>query len=185
MTGKKGKSGPEELSSYVMDTDDYAHFRYIRYYWKGDGPRTGITAAVLRKLTPAGHQAARHDLLLPESAPGEYAQLSYLLERYDATQPAVEKNGYAQFTLDLSPDRPLHASWEHVRSWAYGYFVRQFQLAVLMVMHAPYLAGSANDPHIHLVVPARRLGANGFGAHARDVCSDSGCAEALASWQLF
>jgi len=55
-----------------------------------------------------------------------------------------------------------------------GYFARELQLAVLMVLHAPYLAGSSNDPHVHLLVPARRLGTNGFGLHARDVCSGNG-----------
>ncbi|HEV7434337.1 hypothetical protein VHN57_26125 [Sphingobium sp. WW5] len=185
MTGKKSRSGPEALSAYVGDSTDHPHFRYVRYYWKNDGIRNGVSAAVLAKLTPAGHEAARHDLLVPTNAPGEYAQLSYLLERYDATHPAVEKTGYAQFTIDLSADRPLHVSWEDIRAWVLSYFVRELQLAVLMVLHVPYWAGSSNDPHVHLIVPARRLGANGFGLHARDVCCDNGCASALTSWQEF
>lgn len=185
MSTKKIKTGPEELSCFSLDAAGHPEFRYIRYYWKGDGPRVGIASAILSKLTPAGHQAARHDLLLPASAPGEYADLPYLLERYDATLPTVERNGYAQFNIYLSGDRPHHASWEQVRAWVLNYFVRQHLLAAVMVLHVPHLAGSANSPHIHVLTPARRLGANGFGPHARDVCSDAGAADALAHWLSF
>ncbi|WP_022682582.1 hypothetical protein [Sphingobium bisphenolivorans] len=185
MTQKKSKSGPEELSCFHLDWPAHPEFRYMRWYWKVDGPSIGIAASVLGKLNPAGHQAARHDLLLPGSAPGEYADLRYLLERYDATQPVIERNGYAQFNIILDADRPLHAGWELVRAWTLSYFVRELQLAAVLVLHAPFLAGSANEPHVHILVPARRLTANGFGLHARDTCSDAGAAEALASWLAF
>lgn len=181
----KVKSRPEALSCFRADASAHPGFRYHRFFWKQTGLKSGITSAVLVKLHPAGHQAARHDLLLPTSAPGEYSDLHHLLARYDATQPAIERNGYAQFTIDLSGDRPLHVSWEDVRAWVRCYFVDRLQLAAVMVLHAPYLAGSANDPHIHILIPARRLGPNGFGAHARDVCSDTGFAEALADWNAF
>ena len=94
MSGKRSKSGPEKLSAYVLDTADYAHFRYIRYYWKSGGPRVGIAAALLAKLTPAGHQAARHDLLLPDLAPGEYPQLGPARVRIaDVGREKFEKAG--------------------------------------------------------------------------------------------
>ena len=185
MSQKKSKAGPEAMSCFDLDWPTQPDFRYMRWYWKADGPRSGIAAAILAKLTPAGHQAARHDLLLPDSAPGEYADLRYLLERYDATQPAIERNGYAQFNIILASDRPLHAGWELVRAWALRYFVRELQLAAVLVLHAPFLAGSANEPHVHILVPARRLTANGFGPHARNTCSDVGASEALANWLAF
>lgn len=184
-TKTKAKAGPEALSCFRADASDHPGFRYHRFFWKLTGLKCGITSAVLAKLQPAGHQAARHDLLLPASAPGEYSDLHHLLARYDATQPPIERNGYAQFSIDLSSDLPLHASWEDIRTWVRSYFVDRLQLAAVMVLHAPYRAGSANDPHIHILIPARRLGANGFGVHARDVCSDSGYAEALADWNAF
>ena len=173
---------PEALACFRADASAHPEFRYHRFFWRENGPKSGIASAVLAKLQPAGHQAARHDLLLPVSASGEYSDLDHLLARYDATQPAIERNGYAQFTIDLSSERPLHASWEEIRVWVRSYFVDRLQLAAIMVLHAPFMAGSANDPHIHILIPARRLGANGFGVHARDVCSDSGYADALADW---
>lgn len=181
----KAKAGPEALSSFAADAADHPDFRYIRYYWKQDGPKSGIASAILAKLTPAGHQAARHDLLLPKSAPGEYSELAHLLDRYDATQPGIERNGYAQFTIDLPADRPIHAGWEQIRAWVLNYFVRQFDLAAVMVLHIPFRAGSSNPTHIHILLPARRLGPNGFAFHARATCSDDGCKEALIDWQTF
>ncbi len=75
--------------------------------------------------------------------------------------------------------------WEQVRAWVRSYFVRQEQLAALMVLHLPYLAGSSNAAHIHILLPARRLSMNGFTGQARDVCSDSGCHDAWNAWISF
>ena len=179
------KPEPEALSCFRADCSGQPNFRYQRYFWKESGPRTGIAATVRAKLQPAGHQAARHDLLLPPTSPGEYSDLDHLLARFDATQPSIERNGFAQFTIDLSSDLPLHASWEDIRAWVRSYFVSRLQLAALMVLHAPFMAGSANDPHVHILLPARRLSANGFGLHARDVCCDEGHAEAQRDWNAF
>ncbi|WP_454888202.1 hypothetical protein [Sphingobium herbicidovorans] len=179
------KPEPEALSRYVADASDHPEFRYARYFWKENGLKCGIKTAVLAKLQPAGHPAARHDLLLPATAAGEYADLDYLLTRYDATQPLIERNAYVQYTVDLPADRPVHASWEQVREWVMGYFVRELQLAALLVLHMPFRAGSANASHVHILLPARRLGPDGFGCHARATCSDSGFKDGLTNWMAF
>ncbi|WP_327752080.1 hypothetical protein VVT58_06480 [Sphingobium sp. SJ10-10] len=179
------KPEPEALSRYVADASEHPGFRYARYFWRENGPKCGITTAVLAKLQPAGHPAARHDLLLPAAAAGEYADLDYLLTRYDATQPLIERNGYVQYTIDLLSDRPVHAGWELVREWVMAYFVRELQLAALLVLHMPFRAGSANASHIHILIPARRIGPDGFGAHARSTCSDQGFKDGLNSWMEF
>lgn len=181
----KVKDEPEALSCFVADAADDPGFRYIRYFWKANGPKCGIAAAVSAKLNPAGHEAARHDVLVPASAPGEYAQLSHLLARYDATQPLIERNAYAQFTLDIDADVPIHVGWEQARSWVMTYFVQQHQLAAVLVLHMPFLAGSGNHSHVHILLPARRLGPNGFAFHARATCSDEGHKDALANWTAF
>ena len=181
----KAAPAPEQLSCFRAEAKDHPEFRYIRYFWKENGSKCGIESAVRAKLRPAGHQAARYDVLLPTTAPGEYADLDHLLARYDSTQPSIERNAYAQFTIDMDPDVPVHAGWEQVRAWAMNYFVRQLQLAAVLVLHIPFLAGSSNPTHIHLLLPARRLGTNGFAFHARATCSDEGHKEALASWKLF
>lgn len=98
---------------------------------------------------------------------------------------SFDLSDYAQFTLTLPPDEPPHVGWERVRAWVRSYFVRQEQLAALMVLHLPYLADSSNASHIHILLPARRLSVNGFTGHARDVCSDSGCHDAWNSWLSF
>lgn len=176
---------PEELSCFPLDPAGDGSFKYLRYFYKQDVNRAGITEPVLAKLKPAGHKAAHHDLLLPDAAGGEYMDLGYLLQRYDSMLPAAERTGFAQFTLTLPPDQPPHRGWEQARAWVRSYFVRQEQLAALMVLHLPYLAGSSNASHIHIVVPARRLSVNGFTGQARDVCSDSGCKEAWNAWLSF
>lgn len=172
----------EKLSAYKQYDPDFPGFRYIRYYWKNIGPRAGITAKVKTKLNPAGHTAFKHDVLLPERACGEYMDLEHLLARCDATFPRSEKTAYAQFTIDLPEHEGWHVGWERVRSWAYDYFVRQYELPVIVILHATGLAGSSNQPHIHLIIPPRRLGANGFGAHVRGVGTDDGFMDALLSW---
>lgn len=189
MTKAKSKqvatSGSEELSCFSLDPAESPGFKYIRYFYKLEAQRAGIASMFMGKLTPNGHTAARHDLLLPDCASGEYLDLAYLLQRYDSMLPAIERNGYAQFTLTLASDRPVHAGWEQIRAWVRSYFVCQQQLAALMVLHLPYLAGSSNPAHIHILLPARRISVNGFSGHARDVCSDQGCREALTSWLAF
>ncbi|MBH0113677.1 hypothetical protein I5E68_12035 [Novosphingobium sp. YJ-S2-02] len=176
---------PGFLSFFPLDPAKDGSFKYIRYFYKQDVHRAGIADMVMAKLTPAGHQASRHDLLLPDAASGEYMDLSYLLQRYDAMLPAAERNGYAQFTLTLPSDQPPHVGWEQVRAWVRSYFVRQEQLAALMVLHLPYLAGSSNAAHIHILLPGRRLSMNGFTGQARDVCSDGGCHNAWNAWLSF
>lgn len=173
---------PAELLLYAASSRDHPEFRYLRRYWRVDGPQCAIGPSVLAKLRPAGHEALRHDLLLPEHAPGDYMDLTHLLARYDASSPTWGRNGYTQFTIDLPPNKALHRGWEKVRSWAWSYFVRDRRLAVLMVLHAPYLAGSHNPSHIHLIVPVRQLEANGFGASVRDISTDEGAEEAYQAW---
>jgi len=173
---------PTELLLYAASSRDHPEFRYLRRYWRVDGPQCAIGPSVLTKLSPAGHEALRHDLLLPEHAPGDYMDLTHLLARYDASSPTWGRNGYTQFTIDLPPNKALHRGWEKVRSWAWSYFVRDRRLAVLMVLHAPYLAGSHNPSHIHLLVPVRQLEANGFGASVRDISTDEGAEEAYQAW---
>jgi hypothetical protein len=173
---------PEELSCFSLDFSECPGFKYIRYFYKEERERVGIAAMFQAKLTPKGHVAARHDLLLPDAASGEYQDLPYLLQRFDTMLPRVERNGYAQFTVTLPPGQAAHVGWEQVRAWVRSYFVNRQQLAALMVLHLPFLAGSANPNHIHVLLPARRLSVHGFSGQARDVCSDQGCREALASW---
>lgn len=185
MSAKKAKAKHEALSCFVLDFPNHPDIRYMRYYWKNDGHQTGIKAAVLNKLTPAGHSAARSDVLLPEAAPGEYASLAHLLERYDSTKPLTERTGYVQFNIYLPPERPIHAGWEKIRSWAMSYFVQKLQMAAILVLHAPYQAGSGNASHVHVIIPGRRVAANGFAQTARDVCSDAGAADAIAHWRSF
>ncbi|RSU75857.1 hypothetical protein BRX37_10210 [Sphingomonas sp. S-NIH.Pt3_0716] len=176
---------PDELSCFPLDPAGDGSFKYLRYFYKPGASRAGIIEPVLAKLTPAGHKAAHNDLLLPDAAGGEYMDLCYLLQRYDAMLPAAERNGFAQFTLRLPPDQPPHRGWEQARAWVRSYFVRQEQLAALMILHLPYLAGSPNASHIHIVLPARRLTVNGFTGHARDIISDGGCHNALNAWLSF
>ncbi|GFM29148.1 hypothetical protein [Novosphingobium sp. PY1] len=178
-------SAPEELSTFALSDPQFPRFRYLRNYWKTSGPKSGIKTKVMGKLRPAGHVALRHDVLLPHRAPGEYIDVEFLLTRCDATLPRHEKTGFGQFTIDLPEDLGWHVGWEKARSWAASYFVEQYQVPVILILHATSLSGSSNLPHVHAILPPRRLGANGFGAHVPGVCCDDGFELALLSWDDF
>ncbi|WP_298671500.1 hypothetical protein [uncultured Sphingomonas sp.] len=160
-------------------------FRFLRAWWQGDGPRPGIAGYVLKKLRPGDDpefgRAARYDVLLPRAAPSEYMVPEHLLARYDEMLPLFARHAFAQITIDLDRSEPLHVGYERVRSYASS-FTHSCH-AVILVLHQPALALSANAPHCHLIIPARFLTAGGFGAAATALCSDPGHRSAWQAWQ--
>jgi hypothetical protein len=176
---------PATLKSFHDGGGTHSGFRFQRSWWQGSGPRAGIAERILKKLQPGDDpdhgRALKHDVLLPANAPSEYMVIEHLLERYDATLPRFGQHAYAQITIDLDPAEPLHVSWERVRRYARSF--ADTGLAVVLVLHAPSLALSANAAHCHLILPARFLTAHGFGAVASRLCSDPGHCDAWEAWQ--
>ena len=176
---------PATLKRYYDGAGPHPHFRFLRAWYDGDGQRGGIAETVLKKLKPGDDPhfglATKYEVLLPASAPSEYMSVALLLERYDAVLPQFGVHAFAQITVDLSTDEPLHVFYERVRRYAHTFTAQG--LAVVLVLHVPSAALSANLPHCHLIIPARSLTAHGFGAAATLLCSDVGNAQAWEAWQ--
>ena len=89
-------------------------------------------------------------------------------------------------TIRLHGVEPMHAHWERVRSFAHQRLAIDRRLAVILVGHVPAHAGSRAANHIHMVIPARELTAQGFGAGLGRFASDRGLplfATEWASWR--
>jgi hypothetical protein len=104
--------------------------------------------------------------------------------RFDNT-PTMREDFFAEFKITLRCGVPVHAEWETVRAWSREHFAIKRELAAILVLHRPGLAGSHNLPHVHVFIPARKLTIDGFGGHAKPLCSDVGQQEAWESWSAF
>lgn len=183
---------PATLKAY-HHTADKPNFGFSRFWWEGDGPREGITATVLKKFqpvpdpeNPAAITAAKTDLLLPCDAQSDYMDVRHLLERFDAKLPASEKHAYLQITLRYPGAMNVHGPFEEARAFAWQYLVVERRLATVIVVHAPFLAGSENSPlHVHLISPLRRLGALGWGEMETRLQNDRGRAEVFEAHTAF
>lgn len=155
--------------------------------WASSENRPGIAPWVQKKLRPGNDpefgQALLADLVLPAEASGEYMDLAFLFDRYDRTQPSYEQHALVQMKFTLADSEPLHVGWERVRAFALQYLAGERGMAAVLVLHNPGAAGSGNAPHIHVIVPARQLTANGFSATDTRLCSDQGHEECWAAWQ--
>ena len=109
--------------------------------------------------------------------------LAFLLDRYDRTLPSYEQHAFVQMKFTLVHDEPLHVGWERVRAFALQYLAGERRLAAVLVLHNPGAAGSGNAPHIHVIVPARQLTANRFGATDKRLCLNQGQGECWGAWQ--
>lgn len=161
----------------------------------GAGPLQAATETILRRLSPgAGASVSgqwratcyRWDVLLPENAPDNCADPKQLCELYEAQAFDTIKDLVVMATLRFpDPDR-LHHVWELVRAFALERLCNHRHLAVVAAMHLPVLIGSANPPHIHLMMPARELRSFGFGNLVRPLATDKGkqiLADELEQWK--
>ena len=102
----------------------------------------------------------RAEVLLPSGADDRFLDPQTLLEAADelATGPDDPLLGY--ITFDWWADR-LHEQLEEVRAFARAEIV-SLGCPVLMVHHAPHLARSYAEPHLHLLVVPHRLRSLGW-----------------------
>lgn len=176
---------PAELKSFYQRSPDHDGVSFTRYWWDGPGPREGIAPFVRKKLRPGddpvfGH-AARSEVLLPASAPSDYADIDFLLERFDATLPPHAWHAMVQVKVELDPAQTWHAAYEDVRAFARGHFAVRFP--VVLVAHVPGTAGLTGfGNHIHCIALSRPLDLNGLGGACNRLCSDRGREDAFAAW---
>lgn len=127
----------------------------------------------------------RDDVLLPPEANDDLCDVRALTERYEASALPDTKNLAILVTIRLCGPEQMHAHWERVRSFAHQRLAIDRRLAVIMVGHVPAHAGSRAANHIHLVVPARELTAQGFGAGVGRLASDRGLPILAAEWEAW
>jgi hypothetical protein len=186
-------SEPATLKAFHLGTDPSDSFGFSRFWWDGEGPREGIAGKVLKKFQPVpcpeggtGITAARTDILLPCDAQADYMDVHHLLKQFDAKLPAGEKHAYLQITLRYPGAVNIHGPFEEARAFAWRHLVMERRLATILVVHAPFLAGSETSPlHVHLIAPLRRLGALGWGEMENRLQNDRGRADSHKAWVLF
>ena len=168
-------------------------FGFGRFYWlEGVGYRQTILSNIRKKLRPVQGQAgedtaARVEVLLPFDAPEEYAELDFLVKRFEEKLPSEETTAYAQVTLRFPDARNVHHPYEVARAWVRTFFIDEARKGVpaILVLHTPHLAGSDSPVHVHALVLPRQLRWFGWANVAADIASDKGYAQALESWMQF
>jgi hypothetical protein len=180
---------PAELKQFSNGGGSLPGLYFQRIWWEGDGPRPGISEWVMKKIfvgaDPSFGTAARFEVLLPRYASGEYAVLTHLLARFDATLPAYMHHALVQVKIELPNHEPFHLGYEVVREFARQHFTIERAHPVILVTHLPGMAGSENKSHVHVIVLSRELGPNGFGEISTRLCSDRGQSDAWDAWQPY
>lgn len=106
----------------------------------------------------------RSEVLLPPDAHDGLLAPTGLWRSYESAMLPGQRDLATCVTIYLPDARTLHSAYEEVRSFARQALVAEHGLPVMVVLHAPGLAGSAHDPHAHLVIAARQLRSWGWGA---------------------
>lgn len=184
-------TSPRPLKAYYHGGGVVSSFGFARFYWPGgDGQRESIEPHVTRKRRPAGAHskvdtAAKIEVLLPGEAPQDYADVDFLIRHYEASLPADETSAFIQVTIRFGDSANLHQPFEVTRAWLKSFYVEGQGVPVLLILHAPHLAGSSADGHIHALVLPRRLSRFGWTGGALDLGSDGAAIKARFAWGAF
>jgi len=136
-----------------------------------------FAAAKITVGAPAGTPpwtltAARAEVLLPPRADDRLSDPRTLMEMVDAELPANAKALLAYLTFTFETER-LHVAWEEVRRFLKRYIVDGFEVATLLIQHAPHRAASPKLPHLHaLIAGPRRATSLGLGAFVPQLAGD-------------
>lgn len=183
----EGEQPRTRMSVFVHpSTDEDPEFTWARHYYKGKENREGVRPWLGKKLFPGSDPrfgcAAKVDVLLPVSAPGELGRSGTLVDRYDETHPPYEKHVMVHVKIMLNEDEPWHVGFERVRSFARAHFADRF--ATILIAHVPAMGGlTGKGSHVHCAVLARTLSINGFAGACTTLCSDQGFEAALSAWR--
>ena len=155
----------------------FPHFSFSKYYWAGEGQRGWIASKIEKKLNPGSGldgepsdlEAAKWEMLVPAFAPELFSDLGLCLYSYDREFSAAEVNAYVQLTFQFPEAMNLHHPWELVRAFVRAEIVDKRHQPVLLILHKPQEAGSANDPHVHAIVLLRQLNQLGWGPYDKNL----------------
>ena len=135
-----------KLSVFVHDRcKDHRDFAFSRHWYKSAENRIGVRPWFDKKLFPGQDRrfgcAAKYDLLLPPTAPGDLGRFGTLVDRFDDTLPPYEQHAMIHVKIMLDPAEAWHVGFERARSYARAYFAPRF--ASILIAHIPGLAGLA------------------------------------------
>ena len=176
-----------KMSVFVHDRcEEHRDFAFSRHWYKGEENRVGVRPWFDKKLFPGEDRrfgcAAKYDLLLPPTAPGDLGRFGILVDRFDDTLPSYEQHAMIHVKIMLDPAEAWHVGFERVRSYARAHFAPRF--ATVLIAHIPGLVGlKGQGNHVHCAVLSREVTINGFGGACTDLCSDRGYEAALAAWR--
>ncbi|MAW90594.1 MAG: hypothetical protein CL575_10910 [Altererythrobacter sp.] len=176
-----------KLSAFVHHRcDEHPDFEFSRHWYKGPENRVGVEPWLNKKIFPGEDGrfgcAAKCDLLVPPTAPGDLGRYGTLVDRFDDTLPPYEKHAMIHVKIMLDPAEAWHVGFERVRSYARAHFAHRF--AAVLIAHVPGLVGlKGQGNHVHCAVLSREITINGFGGACTDLCSDRGYEAALAAWR--
>lgn len=182
----KAASTIRPLKAFYHGGGGTSSFAMARFYWPaGDGPRETIEPRFTKKRRPAGAEsdidtAAKVEVLLPADAPQDYVDPDFIVRHYEASLPTEEVLAFVQVTIRFGTSPNLHHPYEMARSWLRSYFATDFP--VVLVLHAPYLAGSEADGHVHGLILPRRVSRFGWLGVERDLGSDASALKARLDW---
>lgn len=184
----KAASKIRPLKSFYHGGGGASSFAMARFYWAaGEGPRESIEPRFTKKRRPAGAEsevdtAARVEVLLPADAPQDYADPGFIVRHYEASLPPDEVLAFVQVTIHFGDSPNLHHPYEVARSWVRSYFVEGMSVPVVLVLHAPHLAGSNAEGHVHALVLPRRASRLGWMRMERDLGTDASALKARLAW---
>ena len=127
-------------------------------------PKLGRANSLDELTTKSRLREPRWDVLLPLGAPDMLYTPDVLCRQFEVEATELQKDLVIHCKLRITGSNPLHRWWEAARDFAWSVFVSSERLATIMVQHNPAATGyhDAAEPHIHVMVLTRRLGARGF-----------------------
>ena len=163
-------------------------FSAARFYWSaGAEPRESIAHHFLKKRRPAGADsphdtAARIEVLLRADVGEDYTDVDFLVRSYEEKLATDETAAFAQVTMRFPGATNLHGPYHRATSWLRSFYVAQYGVPVVAVLHAPHLAGSDASVHVHGLILMKRLSPFSWLEMQRDIASDSAVRLAKDAW---
>lgn len=127
-----------------------------------------------------GISAERVDVVLPGQACDRFSDPEVLAAEVDAAALPNRPALLTYLTIYPHEDR-LHRIWELGRALALE-IARSRSLASIVVLHAPHRAGSSNPPHVHLLIPPRKIGSFGLADYDHAMSFERGQKIVLDLW---
>ena len=99
----------------------------------------------------------------PCDAPGAFGDLQYLCNKIDAAEKRCDARTAREFKCSLPNELPLPAQVRIVDAFLHRNFI-DHSLCAIAAIHEGRNEDdpSRNNPHVHIIVPSREVGADGF-----------------------